>query len=217
MKWSRVAADGLPVGTQVLCFPHVPVGECFAEYQRISAFYCLPLPETDLPRSHLLMAQQLGTVIFAMRRHPRDVTGETVVILGQGSAGLFFTHLLKRAGAARVIVADLSPTRLAVSAKYGADVVVNVATDDIREAVRDLTGGVGADYVVEAVGRDDTFLLTHRSGEAGRRAAVVRAAEHRRRRSPSTSRASSASACGRRPPTARRTSRTRHPSAPPWR
>jgi threonine dehydrogenase-like Zn-dependent dehydrogenase len=155
---SRAAA--LPVGTQVLCFPHVPVGECFAEYQRISAGYCLPLPASDLPRSHLLMAQQLGTVIFALRQHPRDVTGETVVILGQGSAGLFFTHLLKRAGAARVIVADLSPIRLAVSTMYGADVAVNAATDDIRMAVRDLTGGLGADYVVEAVGRDDTFLLT---------------------------------------------------------
>ena len=88
------------------------------------------------------------------------MTGETVVVLGQGSAGLFFTYLLKRAGAERVIVSDLSAQRLAVSRAYGADVVLDPATDDVRAAVADLTDGKGADYLVEAVGRAETFLLT---------------------------------------------------------
>ena len=52
------------------------------------------------------MAQQLGTVLFAARQHPWHVAGATVVVIGQGSAGMFWAWSLKRAGAARVIVAD---------------------------------------------------------------------------------------------------------------
>jgi L-iditol 2-dehydrogenase len=130
--------EGLDVGTHVLTFPNPPVGECFNEYQRVGATYCTPLPAAELPRTHLLMAQQLGTVVFARRKRPRDVLGETVVVMGQGSAGLFWTYLLKRAGAAQVIVSDLSDARLAVAKSYGADVCVNAATGNLREVVADL-------------------------------------------------------------------------------
>ena len=149
--------SGLDEGQHVLTFPNPPVGECFNEYQRVGANYCVPLPDCDLPRSHLLMAQQLGTVIYAMKQHPRDVAGETVAVMGQGSAGLFWTYLLKRAGAAQVIVSDLSDTRLAVASSYGADVCVNAGNNDLSSAVRDLTTGKGVDYLVEAVGRPETF------------------------------------------------------------
>ena len=148
---------GLSEGEQVLTFPNPPVGECFNEYQRVEAQYCVPLPDTDLPRSHLLMAQQLGTVIYAMRKCQRDVAGETVVVMGQGSAGLFWTHLLKRAGAKKVIVSDISPARLEVAASYGADICIDIRNSNLHEAVRDSTKGKGADYVVEAVGRAETF------------------------------------------------------------
>jgi len=149
---------GLEVGTNVLSFPMPPVGECFNEYQRVGGTYCTPLPECDLPNSHLLMGQQLGTVIYARRQNFRDVHGETVVVVGQGSAGLFWTYLLKRAGAETVIVSDLSETRLAVSTAYGADIAVNADRDSLLEVVNDHTGGRGANYVVEAVGRSNTFL-----------------------------------------------------------
>ncbi len=149
---------GLEIGTDVLTFTNPVVGECFNEYQRVGGTFCAPVPDTELPLANLLMAQQLGTVIFARRQRPRDVLGETVVVVGQGSAGLFWTYLLKRAGAERIIVSDLSDARLAVSARYGADVCVNASRDSLYEVVQDLTGGVGADYVVEAVGRSETFL-----------------------------------------------------------
>ncbi len=150
--------DDLAVGTQVLTFPMPPAGECFNEYQRVGGSVCTPLPDTSVPRSNLLMAQQLGTVVFARSFLPRDVEGETVAVVGQGSAGLFWTYLLKRAGAAKVIVSDLSDARLALAASYGADVTVNAGDSSFVEAVADETGGSGADYVVEAVGRSETFI-----------------------------------------------------------
>ena len=159
----------LSEGTHVLTFPNPPVGECFNEYQRIGPSYCVPLPGSDLPRSQLMMAQQLGTVLYAMNQNPCDVQGKTVVVMGQGSAGLFWTYLLKRAGAERVITSDLSDTRLDVSQKYGADVCVNARQEDFVTVVNDLTQGEGADYVVEAVGCSETFLqsvdLVRRDGE----------------------------------------------------
>jgi len=143
----------------VLCFPNVPQAECFSEYQRIDPRFLLPLPDTSVADAELLMAQQLGTVIFAARQRPVDVVGRTALIIGQGSAGLFWSFLLKRQGAARVIVADRVPQRLAVSASYGADVVVNVDDDDLATVVGDLTSA-GADFVVEAVGRKEVLNQT---------------------------------------------------------
>jgi L-iditol 2-dehydrogenase len=148
---------GVEVGTHVLCFPFAGTAEGFSEYQRMHGKYVLPLPEGPVPAEQLLMAQQLGTVIYAARQRPVDVVGKTVLILGQGSAGLFWTFWLKRSGAGRIIAADYSDARLAVSADYGADVTVNVGETDLAEVIRELTGD-GADFVVEAVGRRETLF-----------------------------------------------------------
>ena len=144
-------------GTRVLCFPNAMASEGFSEYQRMDGRYVLPLPDGPVSEDELLMAQQLGTVIFAARQRPVDLVGKTVLIVGQGSAGLFWTYWLKRNGASRVIAADLSDVRLAVADSYGADVTINVGEHDLAEAMADLTGE-GPDYLVEAVGRRETLF-----------------------------------------------------------
>ena len=155
-------AAGFVPGDPVLVAPLVPEARCFAEYQRVRATSVVELEDPLPPIEQVLMAQQLGTVIYAARQHPWDAAGRTVAVLGQGSAGLFWAWSLKRAGAARVIVADRSPSRLAASAGFGADVMVDARTDDFTEAVMDLTSGEGADAVVEAVGRRETLLQSIR-------------------------------------------------------
>ena len=149
---------GFRKGDLVLTCPQPPESHCFAEYQTLEAEMCLKLPAYDGPISHLLMAQQLGTVIYALRQHPVDVVGRTVTVQGQGSAGLFFAYLLKRAGAAKVIVSDLSEARLAQGRRMGADVAVKADGDSVRQAVLDHTNGRGSDYVVEAVGSRVSLL-----------------------------------------------------------
>ena len=154
---------GFAPGDRVLTVPHAADGRCLAEYQAIPGAACvkLPGPGSSAPLSHLLMAQQLGTVIYALRSHPLDVTGKDVAVIGQGSAGAFFTFLLKRAGAARVLASDLSPARLAYARQLGADLALAVdpkaTPGDFTAAVMDATGGRGADVVVEAVGSRATF------------------------------------------------------------
>ena len=150
---------GFEPGDRVLTVPHFADGRCMAEYQALPGSACIRLPDTA-PLSHLLMAQQLGTVVYALRRHPLDLIGKNAAVIGQGSAGAFFTFLLKRAGAARVLVSDKSPARLAYSRQLGADMAVDAGAADFRSAVLEATGGQGAALVVEAVGSRETFPLS---------------------------------------------------------
>ena len=152
---------GFEPGDRVLIAPLAgpPSGRTLAEFLVADGAFCVKLPDS-VPLSQLLMAQQLGTVIFALRYHPLDVIGKDVAVIGQGSAGAFFTFLLKGAGAARVMVSDLSEARLDYSRKLGADLAVNASTGDFRAAVLEATGGRGADVVVEAVGSRATFPLS---------------------------------------------------------
>ncbi len=155
---------GFEPGDRVLTVPFAVDGRCLAEFQALPGAACIRLPDTA-PLSHLLMAQQLGTVVYALRFHPLDLAGKDAAVIGQGSAGAFFTFLLKRAGAARVLVSDKSPARLAYSRKLGADLAVDAGPGDagpgdFRSAVMEATGGQGAGVVVEAVGSRETFPLS---------------------------------------------------------
>jgi L-iditol 2-dehydrogenase len=118
----------------VLTVPHAVNGRCLAEFQALPGSACVQLP-TTVELSHLLMAQQLGTVIYALRQHPLDLVGTDVAASGQGSAATFFTFALTQAGAARVLVSDLSPARLAYGRQLGADLAVDAGTDDFGSAV----------------------------------------------------------------------------------
>ena len=151
--------DGLRVGDRVLTVPGAGFQRCFADFQTLPGHWCLRLPDYDGPVEDLLMAQQFGTTIFALRRGNMDFVGKTVAVLGQGSAGQFFAWQAKHLGAANVVVADLSPARLAQSSVFGADIAVtgDMEGKALREAVMDSTGGRGAHIVIEAVGRQETI------------------------------------------------------------
>lgn len=150
---------GLEVGDMVLTVPGVGFQRCFADYQTLPGWWCLKLPAYDGPVEDLLMAQQFGTTIYALRRGNLDFVGKTVAVLGQGSAGQFFAWQAKHLGAENVVVADLSPARLAQSRVFGADISVqgDDAGNAVREAVMDSSNGRGADIVIEAVGRKETI------------------------------------------------------------
>jgi L-iditol 2-dehydrogenase len=115
-------------------------------------------PEDGKPLEHLLQAQQYGTVIYACRRLP-NVTGADVAVIGQGSAGMWFSFQLRRMGARRIIAIDLDERRLALSARFGAtDVIHNVASSALPQ-LAELTGGRLVDLVVEAAGEEESINL----------------------------------------------------------
>ena len=86
--------------------------------------------------------------------------GDTVVVQGAGAVGMSAAALARRAGAGQVIVVGAPADRLALAADMGADHGVNIDTTppDARvQRVLDLTGGIGADVVVEAAGSPRAF------------------------------------------------------------
>lgn len=84
--------------------------------------------------------------------------GDTVVVIGGGTIGLIMMQLARNAGAGRTIVVEPLPHKQAIAQKSGADVILDPASVDIRSAILDLTN-VGADVVIECVGKPETMRL----------------------------------------------------------
>jgi threonine dehydrogenase-like Zn-dependent dehydrogenase len=99
-----------------------------------------------------------GTALQCARRAQVGL-GDNVLVLGQGPMGLLVTAWVALAGAGQVIVADRYAPRLEVALQMGATVAVNVSDTDLAAAVRDLTGGLGADVVIDAGNSPQTFAL----------------------------------------------------------
>lgn len=148
---------GIKVGDTVLAL--VSGNRGMAEYSALSIGNMLPLANSNRPTEQLLQAQQLGTVFYACKHLPASVVAKRVVVIGQGSAGLWFNYVLRRFGAREVIAIDLQAHRLALSKDYGATHTIHNLEIDAVEAVRELTGGQMADVVVEAAGEISSITL----------------------------------------------------------
>lgn len=144
-------AEGFAPGRAVLTVPDIGHAGCFADYQVLGPEFLLPLDSALLgrgARKQLVLAQPLGTVIFALKRFMAEETPETAVVLGQGSIGLFFTWMLRQRGVGRVIATEPLPDRRALSKRFGAEAALDPTAESVVDAVRDLTGGRGAALVI---------------------------------------------------------------------
>ncbi len=146
---------GFQAGQAVLTVPNIHESATFAEYQLLGPGNLVALPDTK-PLTHLLMAQQLGTVIYGCRLLP-PLRGKTVVVIGQGSVGLFHDFILRRLGAERIIAVDPIPARLQAAGNMGVDATVPKTGSAATDAVLDLTDGEGAGVVIDAVGSVETL------------------------------------------------------------
>jgi threonine dehydrogenase-like Zn-dependent dehydrogenase len=139
------------VGDLVIAVPARQAGLC--EYFVTGETKAIHLPRNGMPLNQLLMAQPLGTVIWACNKLDNLLDLHTVVV-GQGPIGLLFSHLLSNMGAKTVIAMDVLDYRLAAAKEMRATHTLNVERDDPVAAVHEITGGKMADVVVEAVGHN---------------------------------------------------------------
>ena len=147
--------SAMQVGNTVLAL--APNHQAMAEFFLAPAEHVIPLP-SGISIEHLLQAQQLGTVLFACQRLT-NVTGKTVAVIGQGSAGLFFDFQLRQMGAGCVIALDLEAFRLERSLAFGATHTIHNAVVEPCEAIRLINGGELADVVVEVAGEVSAINL----------------------------------------------------------
>ncbi len=121
-----------------------------AEHVVLPESYLYPLP-AHVPLAAATVIETLATVRHAQDR-ARIAPDESVVVLGQGVAGLLHTQLAKLAGACPVVAVSRSPWKLELARRRHADRVVNSAHEDAVAAVQEATAGRGADVVVDAAG-----------------------------------------------------------------
>jgi alcohol dehydrogenase len=85
--------------------------------------------------------------------------GDTVVVVGAGPVGLAAIITAKLYGPGRIVAVDLDNSRLERAREFGADVTINNTSENVVERVQEMTDGLGADVVMEAVGVPATFEL----------------------------------------------------------
>jgi alcohol dehydrogenase len=99
--------------------------------------------------------------------------GDVVAIVGAGPVGLSAIMGARLFSPSHVVAIDLADGRLEAAKQFGADVIVNNAREDPAEVVSSLTGGLGADVTIEAVGVPATFELAVKLVRPGGRIANI--------------------------------------------
>jgi 2-desacetyl-2-hydroxyethyl bacteriochlorophyllide A dehydrogenase len=120
------------------------------EYVRIPARYLYPLP-ANLPLDAATLIETLATVHHAQAR-ARLQAGESVVVFGQGATGLLHTRLAVLTGCSPVIAVSRSRWKLDRAMAMGAHQAVEASVEDAAPEVLRLTGGLGADVVIDTAG-----------------------------------------------------------------
>jgi L-iditol 2-dehydrogenase len=130
----------------------------------------LKMPERLLHRIPDHMSYDLAALVEPTANTVHDVierakveAGDFVVVLGPGPIGLLAALTARAAGARNVVIAgtqDDEPIRLRKARELGFDPVVNIAQTRLSDVVMDLTGGIGADLVIEASGAPPAIAST---------------------------------------------------------
>jgi L-iditol 2-dehydrogenase len=140
----------------------------FAEYALNHVSTLHRLPDTVTFDAAVVLTT-VGTVMHAFDALDSLLVGATVAVVGPGPIGLLATQVARELGAGTVALVGTRETRLAIGKSYGADLVVNSRQEDAVAAVREATGGVGADIVLECSGApsavDDALHMAKRSGK----------------------------------------------------
>lgn len=124
------------------------------------------VPPTELIPSLLAASDVLGTGWFgavAAEAGP----GKTVAVVGDGAVGLLGVLAAKQLGAARIIAMSRHPTRQQLAREFGATDIVEERGDEGVAVVKELTGGLGAHSVIEAVGTQQSMMQAIRSTRPG--------------------------------------------------
>lgn len=124
----------------------------FAEYVNAPEHCLVPWPKT-LAAEAASLAEPLANGVHVVGL-TRQANPSVVAIIGAGPIGLLCQQAFQCLSSADVLVADLIPERLGAASQLGAKHIVDSSEEDFVNAILSLTGGEGADVVVDAVGSE---------------------------------------------------------------
>ncbi|ADP80806.1 S-(hydroxymethyl)mycothiol dehydrogenase [Pseudofrankia inefficax] len=143
-------ADGTPLT------PALGIG-AFADKTLVHAGQCTKVDPAARPAVAGLLGCGVMAGIGAAVNTGHVGRGDSVAVIGCGGVGDGAVAGARLAGAARIIAVDTDPRKLEWARGLGATHTVNAGETDPVEAIRELTGGFGADVVIDAVGRPETY------------------------------------------------------------
>jgi threonine dehydrogenase-like Zn-dependent dehydrogenase len=123
-------------------------------------------PPQDLIPSLLTLSDVMGTGWFAADA-ANVKPGSTVVVVGDGAVGLCAVISAKQMGAERIIIMSRNPARQKLAREFGATDIIPERGDEGVARIKELTGGIGADSVLECVGTQEAMEQAVRSARAG--------------------------------------------------
>ena len=185
------AVRGLEIGRRVSAEGHISCGTCllcrtgeahicervqiigvdcdgsFADYIRMPAGNVWPL-DPAIPDEFAAIFDPLGNAVHTVMA--AGVSTKSVVITGVGSIGLMAIPVARAAGAASVYAVDINPAKLALAERVGADAVFAADDPNLIDRIVSLTGGAGADVLLEMSGStsaiDDGLHMLRNGGRA---------------------------------------------------
>ncbi len=142
-----------------------------AELALAPARICHAVPD-GCPDDAAAMGQPLAVALHAVRRG-KVGEDESVAVLGVGGIGAFIVAAAKARGASPLIAVDVKGERLETARRLGADHVVDARSGGAARTIAELTGGDGADVVVEASGVKDAAATAAAAVRRGGRVVLV--------------------------------------------
>ncbi|WP_441249626.1 S-(hydroxymethyl)mycothiol dehydrogenase [Kitasatospora sp. McL0602] len=149
-KQPMTLLDGTPLS------PALGIG-AFADKTLVAAGQCTKVDPAASPAAAGLLGCGVMAGLGAAVNTGGVGRGDSVAVIGCGGVGNAAVMGARLAGAAKVIAVDIDDRKLTTALRLGATHTVNSATGDAVEAIRALTDGNGADVVIEAVGRPETY------------------------------------------------------------
>jgi (R,R)-butanediol dehydrogenase/meso-butanediol dehydrogenase/diacetyl reductase len=144
-------------GETNLCMKLLTIGEtapgAFAERVPVRADLLRRLNTMSYEEGALI--EPLSTLVRANKYSVKS--GDTVLVMGAGTIGLFALQCAKRYGAKRVCVTEVSKLRAQVAKKLGADQVFNPEEVNVGQKMNELSNGIGPDVVLECIGKPETI------------------------------------------------------------
>jgi L-iditol 2-dehydrogenase len=144
----------------------------FAEYVAVPEHIVFHVPD-GVAFDEAAMVEPVSVAVHAVSRAAPSL-GDSALVVGAGMIGLLTVQALRSAGCGLVISVDLAADRLHLAKQLGADKTIRSGDGvDVPTMVRRMTGGLGADLVMEAVGADATVAVSINSVRKGGRVTLI--------------------------------------------
>lgn len=147
-------ADGPHAGAELTAA--LGIG-AFTEYTLVAAGQCTKIDPAAPPAVAGLLGCGVMAGLGAAINTGAVTRGDSVAVIGCGGVGCAAIAGARLAGAGTIVAIDIDAGKLATATDLGATHTVDSSTSDVVAAVRELTGGFGADVVIDAVGRPETW------------------------------------------------------------